>query len=142
LRKRPSEKHSKNIQKIRSLIDDIFRYVDNIFVIWRYDKDELHKFFIFLNNQHINIHFIIEENGKLPFLDVLVSKKTDLRSSSTENQYTDRYLRAEYHQPAQKQSAINSLIQRAFTISDKEHLQIELNHLKLAYRKTGTTQKT
>jgi len=70
------------------LIDDIFRYVDNIFVIWRYDKDELHKFFIFLNNQHINIHFIIEENGKLPFLDVLVSKKTDLRSSSTENQYT------------------------------------------------------
>jgi len=31
-----------------------------------------------------------------------------------------------HHHPAQ--SVINSLVHRAFTISDKEHLQTELNH--------------
>jgi len=42
-----------------------FRYVDDIFVIWRYGRTELHKFLIFLNNQHPNIHFTIdvEENS-------------------------------------------------------------------------------
>jgi len=65
LRKRPSEKYLKN-QKF------IFRYVDT-FVIWRYGRAE---FLIFFNKQHPNIHFTIdiEENGKFPFLDVLVSE--------------------------------------------------------------------
>ena len=59
-------------------------------------------------------------------------KEWYLRSSSV-NPYTDRYLHAEsHHYPAQKQSAINSLVHRAFTITDKEHLQTEFNHLKLA----------
>ena len=73
---------------------------------------------------------IEEENGKLPFLDVLVSKKTDgtLGHQVTKNQHTDRYLQTESHHSAQKQSAINSLVHRTFTISDKEHLQTELNH--------------
>jgi len=66
LRKRPSEKHSKN-QK--------FGYINDTFVIWRYGRAELPKFLIFLNNQHPNIHFTdLKENGKLPFLDVLVSE--------------------------------------------------------------------
>ena len=54
-----------------------FRYIDDTFVIWKHE--ELHKFLIFLNNQHPNIYFIIDikENGKLPFLDVLVSKKVN-----------------------------------------------------------------
>ena len=38
---------------------------------------KFHKFLIFLNNQHPNVHFTIEENGKFPFLDVLVFKKAD-----------------------------------------------------------------
>ncbi|KAG5327787.1 YI31B protein, partial [Pseudoatta argentina] len=40
-------------------------------------RAKLSKFFIFLNNQHPNIHFTIdiEEDGKLLFLDVLISKK-------------------------------------------------------------------
>jgi len=54
------------------------RYVDT-FVIWRHGRAELCKFLIFLNNQHPNIRFImdIEENKKLPFLDVLITKKAD-----------------------------------------------------------------
>jgi len=56
-----------------------FYYVDDTFVIWRHGRAEIRKFLIFFNNQYPNIHFTIdiEENGKLPFLDVLVSKKVD-----------------------------------------------------------------
>ena len=43
--------------------------------------------------------------------------------------------------PPQKQSEINSLVHRAFTISDKEHLQIELNHLKLTLQKNEHDKK-
>ncbi|XP_018309177.1 uncharacterized protein [Mycetomoellerius zeteki] len=56
--------------------------------------------------------------------------------------HTDRYLHAEsHHHLAQKQSAINSLVHRVFTISDKEHLQTELNHLKLTLQKNGQDKK-
>jgi len=55
--------------------------------------------------------------------------------------HTDTYLHAESHYPAQKQSAINSLVHRAFTISDKEHLQTELNHLKIALKKNRFDKK-
>ena len=42
-----------------------FYYVDDTFVIWRHGRAELRKFLIFLNNQHLNIHFTIdiEENS-------------------------------------------------------------------------------
>jgi len=45
-----------------------------------------------------------------------------------------------HHHPA-KQSAINSLVHRAFNISDKEHLQTELNHLKIVLQKNGHDKK-
>ena len=45
------------------------------------------------------------------------------------------------HHPAQKQTAVNSFVHRAFTIADKEHLQTELNHLKLALQKNGHDKK-
>ena len=68
------EKPQKNTQKTKSLIPLCRRHM-----IWRHSRAELHKFLIFLNNQHPNIHFIIDigENGKLSFLDVLVPKKAD-----------------------------------------------------------------
>ena len=52
-----------------------------------------------------------------------------LRSSSVQKTYTDNYLHAESHS-AQRQSAINLLVHITFTISDKEYLEAELNHLK------------
>jgi len=122
-----------------------FRYVDDTFVIWRHGKAQLCKFLIFLNNQHPNIRFTmnIEENKKLPFLDVLVFKKADntlghqVYKKST---HTDRYLHAEsHHHPVQKQLAINLLV--VFTISDKEHLQTELNHLKRTLQKNRHDKK-
>jgi len=122
-----------------------FRYVDKIFMIWKHGRAELHKFLIFFNNQHPNIHFIIDikVNGKFPFLDVLVSKKADgtLNHQVYRKSTQTRHLHAESHHYPQKQFAINSFIHRAFTISDKEHLQTQFNHLK-PYRKTDMKQKT
>ncbi|KYM76147.1 hypothetical protein ALC53_13434 [Atta colombica] len=125
-------KHSKN-QK--------FGFIDDTFVIWRHSRAKLRKFLIFLNNQHPNIHFTIdiEKNGKLPFLDVLVSKKADdTLSYQVYRKSTHRYLYDDpelHHHSVQKQSAINSLVHRAFIISDKEHLQ------KTQSLKTNLTEK-
>jgi len=58
----------------------------------------------------------------------------------TENQHI-RIDAELHHHRAQKQSAINSLVHRAFTISDKEYLQTELNHLKQALQKNGHDKK-
>jgi len=59
-----------------------------------------------------------------------------LRSSSVQKTYTDSYLHAESHS-AQRQSAINLLVHITFTISDKEYLEAELNHLKQILQKNG-----
>jgi len=54
----------------------------------------------------------------------------------------DRYLHAEsYRHPAQKQSAINSLVHRAFTISDKEDLQTELSKITQLSKTCLTTEE-
>ncbi|KYN11910.1 hypothetical protein ALC57_15926 [Trachymyrmex cornetzi] len=79
-----------------------FRYVDDTFVVWRHGRAELRKFLVFLNKQHPNIHFTIdiEENGKLPFLDVLVFKKADGTLGHQvyrKPTHTNRYLHAEWH---------------------------------------------
>jgi len=87
----------------------------------------------------------IEENKKLPFLNVLVTKKAnDTLGHQVYRKPThmDRYLHAEsHHRPAQKQSAINSLVHKTFIISDREHLQTELNHLKQALQKNRHDKK-
>ena len=52
------------------------RYVDETFVIVN-DKQKLKSIIEFLNSQHRSIKFTSEEenNNKLPFLDVLLTKK-------------------------------------------------------------------
>jgi len=73
------EKNQKNILRKTSKNQKFGSIMKITFVIWRHGKPELRKFLIFLNNQHPNIHFTInvEENRKLPFLDILISKKAN-----------------------------------------------------------------
>ena len=54
------------------------RYVDDIFCIFN-NEDDATLFFDYLNSRHRNIKFTFEkeENGKQPFLDVLLSKSSD-----------------------------------------------------------------
>ncbi|XP_015125032.1 uncharacterized protein LOC107046828, partial [Diachasma alloeum] len=56
-----------------------FRYVDDTFVIWPHGRTGLNQFLEFLNAQHPSIKFTmeIEQNGCLPFLDVLVYRNKD-----------------------------------------------------------------
>ncbi|GJQ73674.1 hypothetical protein Trydic_g14012 [Trypoxylus dichotomus] len=51
-----------------------YRYVDDIFVIWPHGPRTLEEFLQHINKQHVNVNFTmeIEEDGNLPFLDVLV----------------------------------------------------------------------
>jgi len=58
------------------------RYVDDTFTVVH--KDRIDAFHDHLNEQNADIQFIkeIEENGKLPFLDCLVSRdNTELRTT-------------------------------------------------------------
>ncbi|XP_020295119.1 uncharacterized protein LOC109860447 [Pseudomyrmex gracilis] len=122
-----------------------YRYVDDTFVIWQHGETELYTFLDFLNKQHPNITFTLEteQHGKLPFLDVLITRKPD---GSLGHQiyrkptHTNRYLHAaSHHHPAQKQAVINSLIYRAFTICDKDSIQNELKELKNTLQHNGYT---
>jgi hypothetical protein len=56
-----------------------YRYVDDMFVMWPHGKTELRGFLQHLNNIHPNIKFTmeVEQNGCLPFLDVLVGRRPD-----------------------------------------------------------------
>lgn len=53
------------------------RYVDDTSFIWTHGKETLRDFLEHLNNQTESIKFTmeIEEDKKLPFLDVLLTKK-------------------------------------------------------------------
>ena len=74
------------------------------------------------------------------FFSKKVSKKANPRPSSVQKTtHIDIYIPSHY--PAQKQSTINSLVHRAFTISVKEHLQTKLNHLKTALEKRTQQKK-
>ena len=55
------------------------RFVDDTGVVWSHGPDKLDRFFSHLNNQSAAITFTMEkeDNGCLPFLDVLISKKVD-----------------------------------------------------------------
>ena len=55
------------------------RYVDDTFVIWSHARQKLDNFLRHLNNIHSCIKFTmeVEENGQLPFLDVLVYRTVD-----------------------------------------------------------------
>ena len=60
-----------------------FRYVHDVFIFFK-TKDSAKQFLQFLNDCHNNIKFTIEfeENGQIPFLDILL-KRIDQRNFST-----------------------------------------------------------
>ena len=54
-----------------------FRYMDDTFVIWSHCKEELNIFLKHINSVNRNIQFTMEmeQDGKLPLLDVLVIRE-------------------------------------------------------------------
>ena len=83
----------------------------------------------------------IKENNKLPFLDILISRKEDGSISHQvyrKNTHTDRYLHADSHYfPPQKVGVINTIVTRALRISNKEHIKEEIDHLAKVFEDNG-----
>ena len=69
----------KTINSLPITLDEWKRYVSYIFAKWRHGMKKLHEFLAHLNSlsQHIKFTIEIEKYGKLPFLDVLLTKKED-----------------------------------------------------------------
>ena len=92
-----------------------------------------------INSFHDNIKFTYEteKDGKIPFLDVLIIRKsseieTTVFRKSTNN---DIYLHWQSFSPTTwKRGTLQTLVSRAYDIcSNKKHLTNEINHLKKVF---------
>lgn len=87
----------------------------------------------------------IEENGQLPFLDVLVKRGNNNKLAHAvyrKKTHTDRYLHAKsHHHPQQKRSLIKTLMHRANKIPDETSKPEERKHIEQALMKNGYTKK-
>ncbi|XP_054715271.1 uncharacterized protein LOC129224748 [Uloborus diversus] len=123
------------------------RYVDDTFVIWSHGKDELHRFLIHINSQHENIQFTMEteNDGKLPFLDVLVSRRDDGSLGHRvyrKPTHTDRYLHKDSnHHPRQKRGVMKTLFVRANRICEPTAIEHEISHLTNVFQANGFSKQ-
>lgn len=123
------------------------RYVDDTFIIWPHGEEKLEKFLREINSIHQNIQFTMEKenNGKLPFLDVLVSRNKNGKLGHgiyRKPTHTDRYLHAtSHHHPKQKTGILKTLATRAIRLCDQDHLEKEESHLASALKSNGYTTK-
>nr|XP_054773554.1 uncharacterized protein LOC129281659 [Lytechinus pictus] len=112
------------------------RYVDDTFVVWQHGRHSLEDFLVHLNSQHPRITFTMEKekNNSILFLDVLVTREPNNHLSHQvyrKPTHTDRYLHFKsFHHPSILQSVPRTLVKRAHSISDDNHLQRELDHIK------------
>ncbi|XP_055522791.1 uncharacterized protein LOC129716972 [Wyeomyia smithii] len=118
------------------------RYVDDVFALVkeRYLPQTLN----LLNSKHASINFTVEKekDKKLPFLDLLITKKEDgtlkfgiYRKPTS----TDRYITVDSnHFGAQKQSAFHAMAHRLFNIpSEKDEFEAEKDRIYKAAEENG-----
>ena len=107
----------------------------------------MHDFLAHLNSlsQHIKFTIKIEKDGKIPFLDVLLTKKEEGGLGYQvyrKDTHRDKYLHANYHHhPAQNVGIIKTLATIEKQISDADHINNELDHLGMVFRKNGYRNK-
>ena len=94
------------------------RYVDDIFALFENESDA-ERFFKYLNEQHPNIKFTLEKqnNGKIPFLDVLIENDDDKFFTSVYHKPTHTGLLTNYFSfipNSYKISLIRTLVDRTF----------------------------
>ncbi len=121
------------------------RYVDDIFIIWNQAKGDYKNFLALLNQQHPNISLTeeLENNGSLPFLDVVISRPvvsprvqdcTPLTVAVYRKpSHSDRYLHFRSAHPENlKKNVVRGLWLRANRLLHKYPFQLnrELSHLK------------
>ena len=118
-----------------------FRYVDDTFTAVH--KDGIDDFPEHLNKQNADIQFTkeIEENGKIPFLDCLVTrdnnklKTTIYRKPTHTNQLLDK---SSYNPTSNKVTTIGTLTRRAQLVCDSpDSLQDETDYLNNVFSKNN-----
>lgn len=124
------------------------RYVDDVLVIWPHGEKRLRRFLKHLNSQHDAIKFTLEEekDGRLPFLDTLLTRKEDGTIGHTvyrKPTASGRYIHADsHHHPSQKVGVIKTLAIRAKRLCDTEvALSKELDHIKQEFLQNGYTKQ-
>ena len=105
------------------------RYVDDLFLTFK-NASQIDKFFNYLNNKLDNIKFTkeIENNGVLPFLDVLVNRLEKYTTVYKKPTFTGIYTNfLSFCDYKFKLNLINILFQRAYKIcssADKFNLEV------------------
>ena len=132
---------NKDKQALAGTIPPWLRYVDDTFTaVHRDEIDVLHEH---LNRQNADIQFTkeIEENGKIPFLDCLVTRdnnklKTTIYRKLT---HTDRLLdQSSYNPTSHKATTIRTLTRRAQLVCDSpDSLQDETDYLNNVFSKNN-----
>ena len=119
------------------------RYVDDTFVVWQHGSHALDEFHQHLNDICPSIQFTreVEENGKLPFLDVEVVRSGDAiktmvyRKPTSSNVYIHH---ASHHADSIKTGVIKCLAKRAETVcSDQDARLEELKYLEQIFECNG-----
>ena len=117
------------------------RYVDDTITAVHESKiDEFHEH---LNEQNTNIQFTkeIEENGKIPFLDCLVTRENNtLRTTAYRKPtHTDRLLdQTSYNPTSHKATTVRTLTRRAQIVCDSDDsLTDEIKHLNTVFIKNN-----
>ena len=121
------------------------RYVDDTFTAVH--KDEIDDFHEHLNGQNADIQFTkeIEENGKIPFLDCLVTRdNNELRTTIYRKlTHTDRLLdQSSYNPTSHKATTIRTLTRRAQLVCDSpDSLTDEIKYLDSVFNKNNYNLK-
>ena len=118
------------------------RYVDDTFVIWQHGDNELARFQRHLNQQSPSIQFTIEreKEGRIAFLDVLVSKDGDRLSTTVYRKptHTDRYIPFQSHHPPRVLTGVMREMQnRALQVCDDTSRPAEMQHLEEVFTANG-----
>ena len=117
------------------------RYVDDTFAIFGSEK-ECTSFLKALNSMHSALKFTFEkeENGKLPFLDVLVEKSNEGLTTSIFRKptFTGQHFHWDSLRPTKrKTNLVETLVHRALMICSKSKLQHELENISSILRNNG-----
>ena len=119
------------------------RYVDDTFVIWQHGNEALDQFHQHLNDECPSIQFTreVEEDGKLPFLDVEVTRNGDKLKTTVYRKPTSSNVYLHYdshHADSIKTGVIKCLAKRAKVVcSEEDGLREETAHLEQVFRGNG-----
>lgn len=123
------------------------RFVDDTFVVL--PEEDVPSFFTLINSLESSISFTMEKenNGMLPFLDVLVKKGSDHYFSTSvyrKPTCTNRYMQFDSHNPmVHKKAVVRTLVDRAERLCSSKNIYAnEMNSIKTTLAQNGYPQST